>query len=36
MKAKLKDAAGNYMGKFEQNPERVRSIFRDPRVAYAA
>ena len=34
-KAKLKEAASKYMGKLEQNPERVRSCFRDPRVAYA-
>ena len=35
-KAKLKEAASKYMGKLEQDPERVRSYFRDPRVAYAA
>ena len=35
-KAKLKEAASKYMGKLEQNPERVRSYFRDPHVAYAA
>lgn len=35
-KAKLRKAASEYMGKLEQNPERVRSYFRDPRVAYAA
>ena len=35
-KAKLKEAASNYMSKLEQNPERVRSYFGDPRVAYAA
>jgi transposase len=35
-KAKLKEAASKYMSKLEQNPERVRSYFGDPRVAYAA
>ena len=35
-KAKLKEAASNYMSKLEQNPERIRSYFGDPRVAYAA
>lgn len=35
-KAKLKAAASQYMSKLEQNPERVCSYFRDPRVAYAA
>lgn len=35
-KAKLKGAANNYMSKLEQNPERVRSYFCGPRVAYAA
>ena len=35
-KAKLKEAASSYMSKLEQNPERVRSYFGDPRVAYAA
>lgn len=34
-KVKLKEAASKYMKKLEQNPERVRSYFRDPRVAYA-
>ena len=35
-KAKLKEAASKYMNKLKQNPERVRSYFGDPRVAYAA
>lgn len=35
-KEKLKEATSKYMSKLEQNPERVRSYFRDPRVAYAA
>jgi transposase len=35
-KAKLKAATSQYMSKLEQNPERLRSYFRDPRVAYAA
>ena len=35
-KAKLRTAATEYMRKLEQNPERVRSYFGDPRVAYAA
>jgi len=34
-KAKLKMAASNYKSKLEQNPERVRLCFGDPRVAYA-
>jgi len=34
-KAKLKEAASNYMCKLEQNPERVRSYLGDYRVAYA-
>lgn len=35
-KAKLKEAASKYMNKLEQTPERARSHFGDPRVAYAA
>lgn len=35
-KAKLKAAATEHMQMLEQNPNRVRSYFRDPRVAYAA
>jgi transposase len=35
-KAKLKAAALQHMQMLEQNPDRVRSYFRDPRVAYAA
>lgn len=35
-KAKLKAAATEHMQMLEQNPSRVRSYFRDPRVAYAA
>lgn len=34
MKEKSKEAASKHMG--EQNPERVHSYSRDPRVAYAA
>jgi hypothetical protein len=35
-KEKLRAAASQDMRKLEQNPERVCSYFRDPRVAYAA
>ena len=34
-KAKLKEAASNYMSKLEQNPAQVRWYFGNPRVAYA-
>jgi transposase len=35
-KAKLKAAATEHMQMIESNPERVKSYFKDPRVAYAA
>jgi transposase len=35
-KARLKAAATEHMQMIEANPERVKSYFRDPRVAYAA
>jgi len=35
-KSKLKAAASEHMQMLEQNPDRVRSYFRDSRVAYAA
>lgn len=35
-KAKLKDAANAHMSMLENNPERVKSYFQDPRVKYAA
>jgi len=35
-KARLKAAATAHMQMIEANPERVKSYFRDPRVAYAA
>jgi transposase len=35
-KAKLKAAATNHMTMLEQTPQRVRSYFGDPKVAYAA
>ncbi|CAG9931992.1 IS630 family transposase [Candidatus Nitrotoga arctica] len=35
-KAKLRAAATDHMTMLEQNPERVRRYFRDPKVAYAA
>ncbi|MDP3496248.1 MAG: transposase, partial [Candidatus Nitrotoga sp.] len=35
-KAKLSAAATDHMTMLEQNPERVRCYFGDPKVAYAA
>jgi len=35
-KAKLRAAATDHMTMLEQNPERVRRYFGDPKVAYAA
>lgn len=35
-KAKLKAAATEHMIKLEQEPERVKQFFQDPRVKYAA
>lgn len=35
-KTKLKAADTEHMQMLEKNPQRVRSYFRDPRVAYAA
>ena len=35
-KTKLKAAATDHMTMLEQNPERVRRYFGDPKVAYAA
>lgn len=35
-KAKLRAVTNEHMGQLEQQPERVRAYFRDPRVKYAA
>ena len=35
-KTKLKAAANDHMLMLENNPERVKSYFQDPRVKYAA
>lgn len=35
-KAKLRQAANEYMAMLEQSPERVMSFFQDPKVKYAA
>jgi hypothetical protein len=35
-KPKLKAATEAHMKELEQNPERIRAFFQDPRVKYAA
>ena len=35
-KDKLCQAATNHMTEIEKNPERIKSFFKDPKIAYAA
>jgi hypothetical protein len=35
-KDKLRQAATNHMAAIETNPERIKTFFKDPLVAYAA